>query len=196
MARGAARRMPAQHRLPEGFLWDTLWNLPDNTDLRDARQDPGLLLVGDRIMIPERRIKTVPAGRMPTTVSSSGACPPNSAWWSNTKTFRSPTRTIPWRWTVPFDRVEHRRGRAPEGRNTARTLRKGCWRSTACGSNCSWARSIRAVRTSAFSSGFRGGGATYHGKLDGEIGPVTLDAVATSRRAPVFPSPASSTTTR
>ena len=46
----------------EGFLWDTLWKLPDNAELRDARRDPGLLLVGDRIMIPERRIKTVPAG--------------------------------------------------------------------------------------------------------------------------------------
>jgi len=45
----------------EGFLWDTLWSLPDNAELRDARQDPGQLLVGDRIMIPERRIRMEPA---------------------------------------------------------------------------------------------------------------------------------------
>jgi N-acetylmuramoyl-L-alanine amidase len=46
----------------QGFLWDTLWNLPDNAKLRDTRPDPGQLLVGDRIMIPERRARTEPAG--------------------------------------------------------------------------------------------------------------------------------------
>ena len=46
----------------QGFFWDTLWNLPDNAKLRDARPDPGQLLVGDRIMIPERRARTEPAG--------------------------------------------------------------------------------------------------------------------------------------
>jgi hypothetical protein len=45
----------------QGFFWDTLWNLPANEKLRDARPDPGQLLVGDRIMIPERQAKTVPA---------------------------------------------------------------------------------------------------------------------------------------
>ena len=44
-----------------GFFWETLWNLPDNAGLRDARQDPGELLVGDRVMIPDLRIKKVPA---------------------------------------------------------------------------------------------------------------------------------------
>ena len=44
-----------------GFFWETLWNLPANADLRNTRQDPGLLLVGDRVMVPERQLKTEPA---------------------------------------------------------------------------------------------------------------------------------------
>jgi N-acetylmuramoyl-L-alanine amidase len=43
-----------------GFFWETLWNLPENASLKDTRKDPGLLLVGDRIFIPELRTKTVP----------------------------------------------------------------------------------------------------------------------------------------
>lgn len=43
-----------------GFFWQTLWELPANRELRAARQDPGQLLVGDRIVIPDRRTKTVP----------------------------------------------------------------------------------------------------------------------------------------
>ena len=44
-----------------GFFWKTLWNLPQNSELRNVRRDPGLLLVGDRVMIPERQTKEVPA---------------------------------------------------------------------------------------------------------------------------------------
>jgi hypothetical protein len=44
-----------------GFFWQTLWNLPANRALRDARKDPGQLLVGDRVVIPEREIKELPA---------------------------------------------------------------------------------------------------------------------------------------
>src|SRR5580658_5290740 len=44
-----------------GFFWETLWNLPANAQLRAARKDPGQLLVGDRITIPERQTKTLPA---------------------------------------------------------------------------------------------------------------------------------------
>ena len=44
-----------------GFFWKTLWGLPANRELRVARQDPGQLLVGDRIMIPDRQTKTVAA---------------------------------------------------------------------------------------------------------------------------------------
>jgi peptidoglycan hydrolase-like protein with peptidoglycan-binding domain len=43
-----------------GFLWETLWNLPENAPLKEARKDPGMLLVGDRILIPELRTKTLP----------------------------------------------------------------------------------------------------------------------------------------
>lgn len=43
-----------------GFLWETIWNLPGNTQLRRLRKDPGQLLVGDRIMIPDRELKQVP----------------------------------------------------------------------------------------------------------------------------------------
>jgi N-acetylmuramoyl-L-alanine amidase len=45
----------------QGFFWETLWNLPDNAKLHDARPDPGQLLVGDRLMIPKRRARIEPA---------------------------------------------------------------------------------------------------------------------------------------
>jgi hypothetical protein len=44
-----------------GFFWETIWKLPANRQLRSARQDPGQLLVGDRLMIPDKKIKEVPA---------------------------------------------------------------------------------------------------------------------------------------
>ena len=44
-----------------GFFWQTLWNLPSNKELRTSLQDPGQLLVGDRVMIPERQLKELPA---------------------------------------------------------------------------------------------------------------------------------------
>jgi Putative peptidoglycan binding domain len=44
-----------------GFLWKTIWNLPANAQLRQKRKDPGQLVVGDRIMIPERAKKEVQA---------------------------------------------------------------------------------------------------------------------------------------
>jgi hypothetical protein len=45
----------------QGFFWDTLWNLPANAKLREARPDPGQLLVGDRVMVPEHRPRSEPA---------------------------------------------------------------------------------------------------------------------------------------
>jgi N-acetylmuramoyl-L-alanine amidase len=43
------------------FIGRPSGTLPENAPLRDTRQDPGLLLTGDRILIPERRLRTEPA---------------------------------------------------------------------------------------------------------------------------------------
>jgi hypothetical protein len=62
-----------------GFFWETLWNLPANAELRNTRQDPGQLLVGDRVMVPDRQIKQVPT-RTRATTSSCAACRRSCAW--------------------------------------------------------------------------------------------------------------------
>ncbi|WP_437940502.1 peptidoglycan-binding protein [Sorangium sp. So ce341] len=43
-----------------GFFWETLWNLEENAALKAARDNPEILMPGDRVTIPERRIKEVP----------------------------------------------------------------------------------------------------------------------------------------
>jgi len=40
-----------------GLFADTVWDHPDNADLKSARGNPDLLLAGDRVTIPEKRIR-------------------------------------------------------------------------------------------------------------------------------------------
>jgi hypothetical protein len=41
------------------FFWETLWNLSENADLKNLRKDPYVLLPGDRVFIPDLRLKDV-----------------------------------------------------------------------------------------------------------------------------------------
>lgn len=40
-----------------GFFWETLWNDPNNSGLRELREDPNTLVPGDLVHIPEQRQK-------------------------------------------------------------------------------------------------------------------------------------------
>jgi N-acetylmuramoyl-L-alanine amidase len=42
-----------------GFFPDTLWNHADNKALKDLRKDPHVLLPGDKVVIPDKRLKEV-----------------------------------------------------------------------------------------------------------------------------------------
>jgi hypothetical protein len=48
-----------------GHLWRTIWEHPQNEALRQARQEPGVLLPGDRVFVPPLTVKSVllPSGR-------------------------------------------------------------------------------------------------------------------------------------
>ena len=42
-----------------GHLWQTLWDHPQNQALREAGRHPGVLLPGDRVFVPELKLKTL-----------------------------------------------------------------------------------------------------------------------------------------
>lgn len=41
----------------EGFFWETVWNHPENRELRQQRKHPNILKKGDRVCIPDRELK-------------------------------------------------------------------------------------------------------------------------------------------
>lgn len=51
-----------------GFLWRTLWEHPDNDELRELRERPEVLLPGDRVTIPALRARdaTIATGQRHT----------------------------------------------------------------------------------------------------------------------------------
>jgi len=63
--------MPDKHRIRQGdclfniasdrgFLWQTIWNHPENVALRSLRRDPNILKPGDLLYIPDRTVKQEP----------------------------------------------------------------------------------------------------------------------------------------
>ena len=44
-----------------GFFWETLWNHPQNAELKKQREDPAILLPGDVVFVPEKSPKEVSA---------------------------------------------------------------------------------------------------------------------------------------
>ncbi len=44
-----------------GFLWMTLWDHPDNSELKALRGDPNVLMEGDIVVVPDPELRTVDA---------------------------------------------------------------------------------------------------------------------------------------
>jgi len=42
-----------------GHRWQSLWDHPENRELRQSRRDPGILLPGDRVFLPPLAVKTL-----------------------------------------------------------------------------------------------------------------------------------------
>ena len=42
-----------------GFFGDTIWNHPNNKDLKTKRQDPNILMPDDIVHVPDKRLKEV-----------------------------------------------------------------------------------------------------------------------------------------
>lgn len=42
-----------------GHIWETIWNAPENRELRDLRKTPNILLRGDRVWAPALRVREV-----------------------------------------------------------------------------------------------------------------------------------------
>lgn len=43
-----------------GLFWETVWNHPANAKLKVERKDPNILLPGDSVFVPDKRIKREP----------------------------------------------------------------------------------------------------------------------------------------
>jgi Putative peptidoglycan binding domain len=41
-----------------GFYWETIWNHPQNSALKQKRKDPGILFPGDIVFVPDVQVKT------------------------------------------------------------------------------------------------------------------------------------------
>lgn len=42
-----------------GFFWETVWEHPNNAELKKKRKDPAILYPGDVVFVPDKRIKEV-----------------------------------------------------------------------------------------------------------------------------------------
>jgi hypothetical protein len=53
---GAGESIPSIAK-DNGFFWETLWNHPDNAELKSKRKDPNVLMEGDVVTIPDLQLR-------------------------------------------------------------------------------------------------------------------------------------------